>query len=86
MKKIINGKLYNTETAKEVGQYWNGYDCENDFYEKEKLYLKKTGEWFLYGEGGAVSCYGVEYGTTYIGSSVIIPFTIGEANLQLLCT
>lgn len=25
MKKIINGKMYNTETAKRLGEYDNGY-------------------------------------------------------------
>jgi len=79
MKKIINGKLYNTETAKQVGWYGNGYDCGNFFYEREELYLKKTGEWFLYGEGGPMSSYSVEYGTTSSGSSVITPFTEAEA-------
>lgn len=27
-KKFINGKMYNTETAKEIASYWNGY-CGN---------------------------------------------------------
>jgi len=24
MKQVIDGKLYNTETAIEIGSYWNG--------------------------------------------------------------
>ena len=47
MKKVINGLLYNTETAKEIG-----YHSENfpgDFkYVCETLYKKKTGEYFLH--------------------------------------
>ena len=56
-KKIIDGKMYNTETAKEIAYYWNGY-CGNDFRSmSETLYLKKTGEYFLYGSGGPLSKY-----------------------------
>lgn len=57
MKKIINGKMYNTETAAEVASYSN--DCaRNDFhYFEQTLYRKKTGEFFLYGEGGGLSMY-----------------------------
>lgn len=43
MKKVINGKLYNTDTAKEIG-----YDNDNptgNWY--EYLYQKKTGEFFV---------------------------------------
>lgn len=57
MKKIINGKMYNTETAVKLG---TGESClsVNDFgYYKEALYRKRTGEYFLYGEGGARSKY-----------------------------
>lgn len=42
MKKIINGKMYDTETAKHIGDRNN---CE-------ALYQKKTGEFFLYSESG----------------------------------
>lgn len=28
MKKIINGKKYDTETAKELGSWSNGLECE----------------------------------------------------------
>ena len=31
MKKIINGKMYNTETAKEIGS-WNNGRYRSDFY------------------------------------------------------
>ena len=57
MKKIINGKLYNTETAKLIG---SGYsDCpRNDFgFFEEELYRKKNGEYFIYGSGGPMSKY-----------------------------
>lgn len=46
MKKIINGKMYNTETAEFIDSYESGYP--KDFaYVYEALYRKKTGEFFL---------------------------------------
>ena len=57
MKKIIDGKMYNTETAKEIGN-WSNNSSYNDFsYCEETVYRKKTGEFFLRGEGGAMSRY-----------------------------
>lgn len=38
MKKIINGKVYDTNTAKLIGSW-----------DAETLYQKKTGEFFLFG-------------------------------------
>lgn len=43
MRKIINGKVYDTETAKEIG-YYNDEPTGNV---SEYLYQKKTGEFFL---------------------------------------
>ena len=57
MKKIIDGKKYDTDTAKEVGYYSSSY-ARNDFhFYEETLYLKKSGEYFLHGEGNAMSRY-----------------------------
>ena len=57
MKKIINGKKYDTDTAKEVGYDNNGLLCSDFSYIEETLYKKKTGEFFLCGRGGAVTKY-----------------------------
>ena len=43
MKKIINGKVYDTSTAKEIG-YYNDQPTGNM---SEYLYRKKTGEFFV---------------------------------------
>lgn len=57
MKKIINGKLYDTETAKKVG-FWHNAGSWRDFnHVEETLYRKRTGEFFLFGEGGPASRY-----------------------------
>lgn len=65
MKKIINGRKYDTETAKEIGYWSNGYPCSDFNHCEETLYLKKTGEYFLYGEGGALT----EYARSVCGGS-----------------
>ena len=56
MKKIINGKLYDTSTAHLVGE-WDNQLYGNPDYAAESLYRKRTGEFFLHGEGGARSRY-----------------------------
>jgi len=55
MKKVINGKMYNTETAKHLGNWWN-YLGWRDFNNlAQDLYIKRTGEYFLHSEGGALT-------------------------------
>ena len=58
MKKIINNKLYNTDTANRLIYWYNDLPSNDGYYYAEELYIKKTGEYFLYGEGGARSPYG----------------------------
>lgn len=43
MKSIINGKMYNTETATEVATYRNGRSYSDFLYVEETLYRKKQG-------------------------------------------
>ena len=38
MKKFINNKVYNTETAQLIREYWNGREKDDDFYHLERLY------------------------------------------------
>lgn len=80
MNKVINGKRYDTETAELVGEWDNGHRYGEFQYECEKLYRKKTGEFFLYGSGGAMSSYAVPSGNNnWTGSSKITPMSIDEA-------
>lgn len=76
MKKIINSKLYNTDTAKEIGYYtWgSGFDKV-----EETLYLKRTGEFFLHGAGGARSKYGGYDGNSWYWGQDIIPLSADDA-------
>ena len=56
MKKVINGVLCNTETAKYIGNH--RYSSSSDFhYCYEELYRTKSGKFFLWGEGGPASKY-----------------------------
>ena len=57
MKKVIEGKLYNTDTAKKIGQWDNGL-CGSDINAcTEPLYRTKSGTFFLHGVGGANTKY-----------------------------
>ena len=79
MKKIINGRLYDTETAKDVGCDYHG--SPRDFsYWSEHLYQKRTGEFFLHGEGGPNSRYSRSLGPNeWCGGEKIIPLTYDAA-------
>ena len=57
MQKIIRGKKYDTDTAKEVCCYSNNLPFGDFDWIQETLYVKRTGEYFLHGKGGARSKY-----------------------------
>lgn len=79
MKKVIDGSLYNTETAKRL------LDCDNRRYGSldfcaEALYRTKSGKYFLHGEGGAMSKYARSCGSNQWSSGeMIIPMTEAAA-------
>lgn len=79
MNKIINGKRYNTETAKALASYSYSNRMDFHFFE-ETLYQKSTGEFFLYGIGGAASKYArsIEQ-NTWSGGEKIMPLTVENA-------
>lgn len=78
MKKIINGRLYDTDTAKLIGSWSNGFSSSDFSYCAKDLYQKKTGEYFLHGSGGALSIYGESYGNDMCWGEKIIPMTEKE--------
>lgn len=73
MKKIINGKKYDTDTAKEVGSWSNGLSYRDFGWCREQLYRKKTGEFFLFGEGGPASKYAERFQNSRIEGEEIRP-------------
>ena len=79
MKKIINRKMYDTETAKEIKTWENGYYPRDYHYYYETLYCKHTGEFFLYGEGGPLSKYAERCGNYRTGGECITPYSTEDA-------
>ena len=80
MKKIIEGRVYNTDTAQLVGEWANTYNTRDFNFCIEKLYRKKTGEFFIHGRGGAMSKYAVSVGSnTMCGSEQIRPISFEYA-------
>ena len=79
MKKIINGKKYDTETANIIAGSSHGCASDINFW-SETLYRKTNGEYFLYGEGGPASKYR-EYSASnsFRGGENITPLTEYEA-------
>lgn len=79
MKKIIGGKKYDTETARFIGE--DGFSNQRDFnHWSEDLYQKRTGEFFLYGEGGPLSRYAEVTGQNeWSGGEKIIPLSYDSA-------
>ena len=78
-KKVIEGKLYNTEAATKVASWDNGV-YGNDFRAcDEELYQTKKGNWFMVGSGGPMSKYSVTRGNSTSGTTEIVPMTKEEA-------
>lgn len=55
MNKIINGRRYDTDSAKCIAVWDNGEPSGVSQYYSETLYRKRTGEHFLCRKGGAMS-------------------------------
>lgn len=79
MRKVINGRTYNTETSKRIGSWDNGV-YGNDFRScEEDLYKNTKGAYFLVGSGGPLSKYSVSLGNSTSGTTELIPMTAEEA-------
>lgn len=80
MKKIINRKVYDTDTAQKIGA-WSNLERAGDLtYNCEILYRKRSREFFLHCEGGSMSKYSQYVGNNrWIGAEMIIPLTYDEA-------
>lgn len=80
MKKILNNRLYDTDTARSLGS--DSYSgSRSDFHWwHEELFIKRTGEFFLYGEGGPMSRYARTVGQNeWSGGEKIMPLTPARA-------
>ena len=79
MRKVINGRTYNTATSKCIGEWSNGHNTNDFNYCSEDLYKNTKGAYFLVGEGGPMSKYAVSHGNDASGSAELIPMTVTEA-------
>ena len=79
MRKIINNRLYDTDTATLVG-HWDKDLSVTDFgWYSEDLYRKRTGEYFIYGEGNAASPYRQRSYDMWAAGEQIVPIGYDEA-------
>jgi len=80
MKKVINGKVYDTKTAELVHEWSNGH-FTNDFqYRSKDLYRTSKGNWFIHHEGGAMTDMAQSCGNNSVcGSSDIEPISERDA-------
>lgn len=79
MKKIVNGKSYNTATATEVCDIGNGLS-ESDFgWHSSSVYVTKKGAFFLAGEGGPMSRWARQHSDSRVAGSGIEVLSRGEA-------
>jgi len=76
MKIEYNDILYNTETAKKLGEWHNDADKDSTYYCEETLYLRRgQRHYFLYGRGGSTSKYATETKNGWVGGEAIVPIT-----------
>lgn len=78
MKRIINGRRYDTDTAKLAGGYKTGFIGDLD-WRSEQLFRKSTGEFFLAGRGGAKTRWASRTIDGFSSGGGILPLTFDEA-------
>ena len=77
MVKTISGARYDTSTAKKISGIVRGSGPDEI---RETLYRKKTGEYFLHGEGGPNTKYAAPHeGNTWGNGALIRPLSLSEA-------
>lgn len=85
MKKIINGKSYNTETAEPILAWSNSCGYSDFRHYDEQLYRTKRDNWFVHGSGGPMSPYAEHRSNgESTGGEAISPLTEREA-FEWLC-
>ena len=79
MRAIIDGKIYDTETAMACGDYTHGFPRDFDYVD-ETLYRTKKGRFFTAGTGGPQTKYGrLKLDGGYGVGQAIIPIDRDEA-------
>ena len=80
MKKVIDKRVYNTDTAEEIGSWDNGLPANDMNYLSETLYRKRRGAYFIHADGGAnTKCAKPNGAGGWMGSECIIPMDYNAA-------
>ena len=79
MKKIIDNKRYDTDTADEIASWDNGLGA-GDFHDcYEALYRTKNKRFFIHGVGGAATSWSTSCGNGHTSGEGIRPIDEDEA-------
>lgn len=79
MKRIVQGKLYDTKTAQEIASWDNSLGRGDFGHCSERLFKTPKGAFFLAGEGGALTRWSEPVGNMRAGGSGIVPLSPEEA-------
>ena len=80
MKQVIEGKVYNTETADQLASATSGGSTSDFGYWRENFYRTKSGAYFIAGIGGPMSSWAEKCGqNSWTGGSGIRAITEAEA-------
>lgn len=90
-KARINGRIYNEDTAKFVGEGDNGHtDCMDFAWLEWRLYRSKRGEYFIRVNGGPHTgwgCYDCDTQTSgYEGRIIVLPEEDGQRLEKAKCS
>ena len=85
MKKLVHGKIYNTETATKIGGTGSEAGVGDFRWEHSALYRTQRGNWFVAGEGGPMTRFARKDGdgSSYGSGSGVIPLTPEEALIEI---
>ena len=79
MKKIIDGKVYNTDTATRIGSWSNNLSSRDFRNESATLYVTKKGSFFVAGESGPMGSFAYSVGDMTSGGEGLFALTREEA-------
>ena len=79
MKKVIDGRVYNTETADCICDLRCSHYPSDFAYHETSLYRTKKGAYFLAGKGGPMSRWRCKVGNGFSGGSGLLLLDYEEA-------
>lgn len=80
MKKIINGKRYDSDKALLVGYYKQGYPGDFNAWEASLYKTPRSGQFFLVGTGGPMTMFAASHSDgSRSGGSDLVPISLEHA-------